>query len=142
MDSGYGEERFILHLVLWFRNLSLVCLQIVLSIIVGVQSIGLLWPGWFIQMWLEWTRRLDAMAVARVAASLDAALLQPFKVTRPRETKKLSQFDGPVGAQIIESTGQDHGGTSRDHRDGVGSWDVALQELVEDISTDGKKGEG
>lgn len=93
-------------------------------------------------MWLEWTRRLDAMAVARVAASLDAALLQPFKVTRPRETKKLSQFDGPVGSQIIESTGQDHGGTSRDRRDGVGSWDVALQELVEDISTDGKKGEG
>lgn len=110
--------------------------QVVLSFIVGVQVLGLLWLGYWMYMWPAWTRTLDAMAVARIAASLDPSLLPPFKIVGLRETKKLSHTDGLVGTQVIEEIVEQHHET-------VAEPDIELAEIEQvefndDGSTVGK----
>jgi hypothetical protein len=76
---------------------------IILSIIVGLQILGLLWLGCWIAMRPTWTRTLDAMAIARVAASLDPGLLPPFRTLGQKDWEKLARVDGLVGAQVQEA---------------------------------------
>lgn len=81
---------------------------VVLSIIVGVQVLGLVCLGCWIGMWPTWTRTLDAMAVARVASSIDPSLLPPFRTIRQDDWEKLARVDGLVGAQLREEAGEQH----------------------------------
>ena len=83
---------------------------IILSVIVGLQVLGLLWLGCWIAMRPTWARTLDAMAVARVAASLDSGLLPPFRTTGQKDWDKLAPVDGLIGARIrVDAVEQQHG---------------------------------
>lgn len=79
---------------------------IILSVIVCLQVLGLLWLGCWIAMQPTWTRTLDAMAVARVAASFDPNLLPPFRTIGQKDWDKLSRIDGLVGAQLREEVAE------------------------------------
>lgn len=73
--------------------------QIILTLIVSVHVLGLLFLSWWIQRWPAWTRTLDAMAIARVAACLDTSLLPAIKTSGQREREKLGAVDGLIGVQ-------------------------------------------
>ena len=77
--------------------------QVILTFIVMVHVFGLLGVAWFIQLWPAWTRTLDSMAVARVAASLDPSLLPPIKTARLSARAPLKDVDGLVGIQEAET---------------------------------------
>lgn len=85
---------------------------IVLSVVVGLQVLGLLWLGVWIFMWPTWTRTLDAMAIARVAASVDPSLLPPFRTVGQKDWDKLALVDGLVGAQVREEASEQQHGTA------------------------------
>jgi hypothetical protein len=80
--------------------------QVVLSVFIFIQLIGLLWLGWFIYTAPTWTPTLDAMAVARIGASVDPSLLPPFGEVGQREHGKLAHTDGLVGVQSIGEISQ------------------------------------
>ena len=77
--------------------------QVILTVIVMVHVFGLLGVAWFIQLWPAWTRTLDSMAIARVAASLDPSLLPPIKTARLSARAPLKDVDGLIGIQEAES---------------------------------------
>ncbi|KAJ4369546.1 hypothetical protein N0V86_009382 [Didymella sp. IMI 355093] len=85
----------------WKPEVGLASL-IILSVIVGLQILGLVALGWWIFMWPTWTRTLDARAIARVAASLDPGLLPPVGTSGQKEWERLAHVDGIVGAQLQE----------------------------------------
>jgi hypothetical protein len=86
----------------WKPEVSLASL-IILSIIVGLQILGLVALGCWIFMWPTWTRTLDARAIARVAASLEPGLLPPIGTSGQKNWEGLARVDGIIGAQL-----QDH----------------------------------
>jgi hypothetical protein len=133
-DAETGREIYTAPGVTVLKPVISLPAQIILSVIVGVQVLGLFWLGWFIYTWPTWTRTLDAMAVARVAASLDPGLLPPFKVAGLRESERLAHVDGLVGAQLVESIHAERNG-------GAGPSDVELQEFGDNASTVGKRGD-
>lgn len=79
--------------------------QVILTVIVGTHVLGLLVLGYWIQRWPAWTRTLDAMAIARVAARLDPSLLPPLRDVRLGARKPLAGVDGLVGVQEAQVVG-------------------------------------
>lgn len=73
---------------------------VILSIIVGVQIIGLLWLGWFIYTWPTWTRTLNAIAIARIVAPLDPDLFPPLENIGQTELDKLAHTGALVGVHV------------------------------------------
>jgi hypothetical protein len=93
--------------------------QVILTLIVMVHVFGLLGLAWFIQLWPAWTRTLDSMAVARVAASLDPSLLPPLKTARLSARTPLKDVDGLVGIQEAESVHADHVRAGESQQEGM-----------------------
>ncbi|KAF2996042.1 hypothetical protein E8E13_002911 [Curvularia kusanoi] len=98
-STGTGREIYAAEgLKVWKPRMALPA-QIILTIIVSVHVLGLLLLGWWIQRWPAWTRTLDSMAIARVAASLDPSLLPPIKTVELSAREPLADIDGLVGIQ-------------------------------------------
>jgi len=76
--------------------------QIILSFIIALHVLGLLALAFLIYRYPAWTRTLDTLAVARVAASLDATLLPPMRAATHKDSVPLASIDGLIGAQENE----------------------------------------
>ncbi|KAJ4985530.1 hypothetical protein SVAN01_09001 [Stagonosporopsis vannaccii] len=71
--------------------------QIILSLIIALHVLGLLALAFFIYRYPAWTRTLDALAVARVAANLDPTLLPPIRAATHKDSAPLAAIDGLIG---------------------------------------------
>lgn len=121
----------------WKPSISLPSL-IILSTIVGVQVIGLLWLGWWIYKWPTWSRTLDAMAIARVAASIDPSVLPPFRTIGQKDWEKLAHIDGLIGTQLQEEAGEQQRGPGGVMQDNAAEADIEMRALSV-ASTAGKE---
>ena len=101
--EGTGREIYTAEGLKVFKPSPSIAAQVILTFIVMVHVFGLLGVAWFIQLWPAWTRTLDSMAVARVAASLDPSLLPPLKTARLSARAPLKDVDGLVGIQEAET---------------------------------------
>lgn len=102
---------------------------IVLSVIVGVQIVVLLGLGWWLLKYPTWTRTLDAMAVARIAASIDPGLLPPFRHVGQKDWAKLAHVDGVIGAQPQDAIAEHPHGGGGVLRDNATDDDIEMRAL-------------
>ncbi|KAF3031518.1 hypothetical protein E8E12_000544 [Didymella heteroderae] len=102
---------------------------IILSVIVGVQILGLLWLGCWIFMWPTWTRTLNAMAIARVAASIDRSLLPPLGIVGQNDWEKLAHVDGLIGVELHEVATEQLRGTGTVLSENATDEDIEMRAL-------------
>jgi hypothetical protein len=82
--------------------------MIAVSLLIGLQLLGLGGLTWYIYHVPSWTGALDAMAVARIGARLGKQdiLLDGVSGDRERDARALHQVDGLIGVVHVEE-GQD-----------------------------------
>jgi len=85
---------------------------VVVSLLIGVQLLGLIYLVWYIYRIPTWTSQLNALAVARIVKDMGADALPPVGAMSKNDWEKLGQLDGLVGIEeddpaIEESKVQD-----------------------------------
>jgi hypothetical protein len=70
---------------------------IVVSLLIGVQLLGLAYLLWYIYSIPTWTSQLNAVAVARIVKDLDADALPPVGAMSKHDWARLEELDGLVG---------------------------------------------
>jgi hypothetical protein len=76
----------------------------VMTILIGLQLLGLLCLAWYIYHVPSWTGSLDAMAVAHIGARLGQQnlLLAGVSGDRERDARALQRVDGLIGVVNVE----------------------------------------
>lgn len=132
-SEATGREIYTAEGLKVYKPSPSIAAQVILTLLVMVHVFGLLGVAWFIQLWPAWTRTLDSMAVARVAASLDPSLLPPLKTVRLSARAPLKDVDGLVG---IQETGTVH---AHPVRAGAARRESVEMETLSIASTAGKQ---
>jgi hypothetical protein len=70
---------------------------IIISILLFIQLIGLGYLGWYIYQVPTWTGLLDAMAIARIANSLDKGAIPGIGSVTREDMNKLGKTNGLIG---------------------------------------------
>lgn len=95
---------------------------IVLSVLVGLQVLGLVVLTWYIYSMPTWAPALDAVALARIGKDLDDTVLPPLGPVTKEMEKRLADVDGLVGvmpSSVERGTSGIVGGDEYVDRDGV-----------------------
>jgi len=70
---------------------------IVVSVLIGIQLLGLAYLVWYIYSIPTWTSQLNALAVARIVKDLDADALPSVGAMSNHDWARLEELDGLVG---------------------------------------------
>jgi hypothetical protein len=85
---------------------------IILSVLLGLQLLGLSYLTYYLYRFPTWSDQLDAMAIARIGASLDhRGVLPALGPVRQKDTDALKTVDGLIG--IVEKESHRESSTSR-----------------------------
>lgn len=80
---------------------------IVVSVLIGLQLLGLAYLVWYIYSIPTWTSQLNALAVARIVKDLDADALPPVGAMSKHDWARLEELDGLVGIDVDDLAHQE-----------------------------------
>ena len=79
------------------RPVASAAVLIILSILMLIQLIGLAYLAWYIYQVPTWTGLLDAMAIARIANSLDKGAIPAIGSVTREDQNRLGEMNGLIG---------------------------------------------
>lgn len=77
---------------------------VIISVLILLQLIGIAYTVWYIYKVPIWTSALDALAVARIGASMETSDLPPIGAVYPADLDKLTEVDALIGIAVSDES--------------------------------------